>query len=194
MRIGYARVSTEEQNLSMQIDALEKFGCDKIFQEKMSTSKQRPQFNKLIKSLSAGDILVVWSIDRLGRDGDENGIVLKNLVKRGVNVMSLTENLQITPLSTPCDMFVYRVLSAHAELEKAQISQRTKEGLASAKEQGRLGGRPPGLTYEAKKKALKAFKMSSSGKGISEISRVLGISRNTVYKYIRFIKEEDFHE
>lgn len=189
MRLGYARVSTEDQNLQMQIDALKKVGCEKIIKEKMSTGKDRPLFKALLRKLKTGDDLIVWSIDRLGRDGDENGVVLKGLVKRGINVISLSENLHITPLSSPSELFVYRVLSAHAELEKAQISRRTKEGLVSARKRGRFAGRPAGLSIEAQEKARKAHELRQDKKSISEISRRLGISRNSVYKYLRYINE-----
>ena len=180
MHIGYARVSTGEQNLDMQIDALKQAGCEKIFTDEMSGAKsERPGLQEALAFVRDGDMLVVWRLDRLGRS-------LKDLVQRvgemkqqGIRFKSLQENIDT---SSPGGKFQFHVFSALAEFERDLIRERTMAGLRAARARGRLGGRPRQMTTEKIKMAASLMKDTSVS--VPEICQTLNVSRTTLYRYV----------
>lgn len=186
MVIGYARVSTYEQNLDMQIDALSKYGVDTLYTEKISGKRARPVLEKITKGLASGDKLVVWKLDRLGRKTVELMELQRELEENNIALISITEELDT---STAIGKFAFQMLCCVAEMERNVISERTSAGLATAKSKGRIGGRKKGLTEEAEKKAELAKKLYLSRKNdsptIKEICKLIGVARGTLYKYLR---------
>lgn len=185
MILGYARVSTQDQNLDMQIDALKKYGCERIFQEKITgTKKERPQLDELLKLLRAGDKLVIYKLDRISRSTKHLIELSERFESEGVQFVSIQDNIDT---SSPMGRFFFRVMASISELERDIISERTKAGLSSARARGRNGGRP-----KAKKENVKtALKMyNSKDYSISEIVKATGISQATLYRYINQEKGE----
>lgn len=188
MKYGYARVSTPDQCLNLQLDAFQKHGVDHIFKEQISgRNKYKPILDSLIAELKSGDQLIVWKLDRLGRKTSELIKLHETLEKRNISLISLTESLDT---STPIGKFAFHILCCMAEMERNITSERTIAGLASAKAQGRVGGRKPGLTDQAKEKAKLAATeyikyLQNEIETIDDICRVVGISRATLYKYLR---------
>lgn len=179
MIIGYARVSTQEQNLQMQLDALEKAGCIEIFEEKITGSKKdRPALNEMLKMLREGDRVIVYKLDRISRS-IKHLIELADLFnKKGVEFVSVMDNIDT---STPTGRFFFHVMAAMAELEREIIVERTKAGLVSARARGRKGGRP---TVDTKKVALAVKMYESKDYSISEIVKATGLSQASLYRYI----------
>lgn len=184
MKIGYARVSTRDQNLDLQIDALRKEGCEKIFEEKASGAKSdRPQLLQMMQQLRQGDVVIVWKLDRLGRS-------LKDLVQRvtemqekGAGFKSLHDHIDTT---TPQGKLTFHLFAALAEFERDIISERTRAGLASARARGRQGGRPKGLSQKAQDKARIAETLyKEQEQTVAEICEYLSISKPTLYRYLR---------
>ncbi len=139
MRIGYARVSTPDQRIALQRDALEQSGCDKIFEEVVSGAKTpRPVLDATLDYLRAGDTLVVWRLDRLGRSLGQLILLMNTLHERDIGFHSLVEAIDTT---TPMGQFYFQVTGAFAELERNLVRERTRAGLASARRRGRKGGR-----------------------------------------------------
>ncbi|MGH1365840.1 MAG: recombinase family protein [Calditrichia bacterium] len=191
MKIGYARVSTEDQNLDLQIEALNNFGCTRIFQEKVSgVAKQRKEFDSMIMHLREGDTVIVWKLDRLGRSVKQLIDLMEFWLKEGISFHSITDGLTIND-SAMSRMF-YTIIAAFAQLERDLISERTKAGLAEARKKGRIGGRPKGLSDEAKKKARAIFKLhSSDAMSVREIMKALDVkSTSTFYKYLKWSTNE----
>lgn len=188
MRYGYARVSTPDQCLDLQLDALRLYGVDHICEEKISgKNKFKPVLDALLAQLKSGDQLVVWKLDRLGRRTCELMSLQESLEKRNITLVSLTEHLDT---STPIGKFAFHILCCVAEMERNIISERTIAGLNSAKAQGRVGGRPVGLTENAKRIAKIASMeymsyLENKDRTIDDICRKVGISRATLYKYIK---------
>lgn len=184
MKIGYARVSTKEQNLDLQKDALEKEGCEKVFCEKISgKTSNRPQLQTMIGQLRKGDIVIVWKLDRLGRSLRD----LVNLVAKfemlGVGFKSLQDNIDTT---TPTGKLTFHLFAALAEFERDIISSRTKAGLEAARVRGKQGGRPKGLSKKAQDKARLAESLYTEKKrSVTEICEHLDISKPTLYRYLR---------
>ena len=179
MLIGYARVSTLEQNLDLQKDALKKAGCERIFEDKESGAKtERPGLMKALEALRPGDTLVVWKVDRLGRSLKHLVETVQSLGERGVGFKSLQESLDTT---TSGGKLVFHVFAALAEFERDIIRERTQAGLAAARARGRQGGRPKGRD-ERKRQAAIALSQDKS-RSVSEICRMLGISRTSFYRY-----------
>lgn len=145
MRIGYARVSTEEQFLDLQLTALRAADCGQIFSDHgiSGTKKDRPGLNQALAELRQGDTLVVWRLDRLGRSLSQLVILMNDLRSRSVNFASLNESIDT---NTPTGMFMFHMIAALAEFERALISERTKAGLAAARRRGSKLGRPRALT------------------------------------------------
>lgn len=188
MKYGYARVSRPNQNLDLQLDALTKHGVDHIFKEKISGKiKKKPILDSLINALKAGDQLVIWKIDRLGRKSKELIELQESLERREIALVSLTESVDT---STPTGKFAYQVICGVAELERNQISERTIAGLLAAKEKGHIGGRPTGLSEEARRKAKLAVSeylkyLQYKDTTIEDICVKVGVSRATLYKYLK---------
>ena len=148
MQIGYARVSTLDQNLDLQIDALNQAGCKKIFQEKITGIKlKREQLQNAIDYLRAGDVLVIWKLDRLGRSLKDLLLIVNELNQKEIGLKSLHENIDTT---TPTGKLIFHIFASLAEFEKDVIKERTNAGLKAARARGRVGGRPKKLTRNKK--------------------------------------------
>lgn len=183
MKIGYARVSTEEQSLDMQVSALREAGCERIYQEKASGRKiDRPELEKLLDFLRPGDVLVVWKLDRLGRTMKQLVDLLEDFDEREIVFVSLTESIDT---KTPMGRFLVAVLAAMAQMEADVTRERTMAGLAEARKQGRVGGRPKTKAEDAER----AVSAVEGGMTVSEACRLVGISRPTYYKYKRAMEE-----
>ncbi len=177
--VGYARVSMSDQNTQRQIDELKAFGVAEsdIFQDtKSGKTMNRPGWKNLWRDVREGDLLVVHALDRLGRDMLEVMAILDELDRRKVQVKILTFGLDTR---TPMGRFVLSILLSVAELERNMIVERTRHGLAKARERGRIGGRPERLS-EAK--VLEAIRREKAGEFLSDIAKEFGVGRNTLYK------------
>jgi DNA invertase Pin-like site-specific DNA recombinase len=185
MIFGYARVSTEEQNLDRQTDALKQYGIDELLTEKMTgTKRDRPELNKLLDKLRNGDTVVVESLSRLGRSTKDLLALIEQFDSRGVVFVSLKESIDI---STPTGKLLLTVLSALCQFERDLTVQRTNEGLKAARARGRKGGRPP-KDPKAIDKALKLY--DARAHSIAEICEICKLSQGTLYKAINERKWE----
>ena len=190
MLIGYARVSTEEQNLDRQIDALVKYGVDKrnIYQEKITgTKRDREQLNKMISELQEDDIVIVADLTRVSRSTKDLLEIVDRIKSKGAAIKSLKDTWLDTTSDNPYNSFLLTVMSGLSQLERDLISQRTKEGLASAKARGRNGGRPS----KRNKKADLVKMMLDNGMKIVDIVKQTGLSRSTVNRLIKDLGEQD---
>ncbi|MCC9167890.1 recombinase family protein [Pontibacter harenae] len=185
MKIGYARVSTQDQKLELQTDALSHYGCDQLYKEKKSgKSKDRPELEKMISQLRAGDTVVVWKLDRLGRSLRDLIDLVSEFQERGVDFVSLQDGIN-TATATATGRFTFNIFASLAEFEREIIRERTNAGLAAAKARGRRGGRPKGLSPAATEKARTAKVLFDAGnRSVGEIAKILGIGRATCYRYI----------
>lgn len=174
---GYARVFTEQQNLDRQIDMLEKYGVDRIFNEKMTgTKRNRPELEKLLERLTEGDTVVVESLPRLGRSTKDLIWLMETFNEKGVNLVSLKESIDTT---SSTGKLLFTLMSALAQFERDVLADRTKEGLAAARARGRKGGRPP-ADKDAVRKAVRLYKTGEYT--VSEIVEMTGVRRTTLYK------------
>jgi len=181
MKFGYARVSTNEQDLSLQLDALKEAGCEKTYQDKVSGVKaERPGLQEALAYLRKGDTLVVWRLDRLGRSLKHLIETVNNLEERGIGFQSLQESIDTT---TSSGRLVFHIFGALAEFERNLIRERTQAGLAAARARGRKGGRPKSL--DAKKTELLYELYDSKKHTVKEICEMIGISRPTLYSYLQ---------
>lgn len=180
MLVGYARVSTLDQNLTLQVDALKQAGCERIFQDKISGSKaERPGLQEVLEYVRKGDTLLVWRLDRLGRSLKHLIETVAQLEERGIGFRSLQEAIDTT---TSGGRLVFQIFGALAEFERNLIRERTQAGLAAARARGRKGGRPKALD---KTKTELAYKLYEEKKHtIKEICQILGISKPTLYAYL----------
>jgi DNA invertase Pin-like site-specific DNA recombinase len=179
MLIGYARVSTQDQNLDLQTEALRKAGCKKIFDEKVSGSHaERPGLTKVQEALRDGDTLVVWKLDRLGRSVKHLVDLVGELHKRGVQFKSLTDAIDT---GTASGRFFFHVMASLAEMERELTIERTQAGLKIARQLGRTGGRKRLMT-ESKIKSAK--KLLASGVPPRDVAANLGVSVPTLYRWI----------
>ncbi|RDB02789.1 recombinase family protein [Runella aurantiaca] len=184
MKIGYARVSTQDQNLEMQIDALTKVGCEQIFQEKASGIKSdRPQLQAMQQMLRQGDVIYIYKLDRLGRSLKHLLEITSDFSKRGIGLVSINDHIDTT---TAQGRLIFNIFASLAEFERDLIRERTKSGLEAARARGRKGGRRRGLSKEAEKTAMLAQTLYNERKlGVNEIAADLKISKMTLYKYLR---------
>lgn len=181
MQIGYARVSTSDQNLNLQKDALRTAGCERLFTDIVSgASVERPGLREALNECRPGDTLVVWKLDRLGRSLPHLVETVSGLAARGVGFHSLQEQIGTT---TSGGKLIFHIFASLAEFERDVIRERTKAGLAAARARGRTGGRPKGVDQKKKKASLALKK--EAGHSVREICEIVGISRNTYYKYTR---------
>jgi DNA invertase Pin-like site-specific DNA recombinase len=181
MLIGYARISTDDQNLDLQRDALKKAGCEQIFTDRVSGTKaNRPGLTEALSHLRSGDILVVWRLDRLGRSLRHLIDTITELQERGVGFKSLTENIDTT---TSGGRLVFNIFASLAEFEREIIRERTQAGLTAARARGKLGGRPKALS-ESKAEMARQLYLDRTH-SIAEICQTLGISRTTFYRYVK---------
>ena len=189
MRIGYARVSTQDQKLDLQIDALKKNGCHVVYREKASGKNlERPELKKIMDDITQGDAFVVFKLDRLGRSLRDLIDTVNKLHEKKVVFVSLTEQIDT---STPAGKLVFHVFGALAEFERELIRERTNAGLAAARARGKKGGKPKGLNKEQMSKARTAKLLyDQKAKTVAQIAKDLSISRATCYRYIEAANEE----
>lgn len=194
MKFGYARISTEEQNLDLQINALleENIPEENIFVDKVSgTREEREELNLLFQKLRKGDILFVWKMDRMARSLIHYTKIVNKLREKEILFKSLTEPFLDTTVSNPHGKFLLNIFASLAEFEKDLIKERTKAGLAAARKKGKILGHPRGLSEKAKEKAILAEEYHKEGKlRVDKILKKLDISRGTYYKYLRYRKVE----
>lgn len=189
MFIGYARVSTEEQNLDRQIDALTKYGVDKrnIYNEKITgTKKDREQLNKMLNELQPGDIVIIADLTRISRSTKDLLDIIEQIKQKGASIKSIKDTWLDTSSDNPYNSFLLTVMSGLSQLERDLISQRTKEGLTSAKARGRVGGRPNGRTNKTDLVGI----MIKENYKIKDIVDKTGLSRTTVYRVIKDIEDK----
>lgn len=176
MQIGYARVSTDEQNTALQIDALKNSGCEKIFEEKVSgKNKDRPELETCLKVLRSGDTLVVWRLDRLGRSLDHLVQIVNKLESENISFKSLNESIDT---SSAGGKLIFHIFAGLAEFERNLIKERTIAGLNAARARGRIGGRKPKLSIPDIKKANAMLLDPDMTK--SEVAKHFGVSRVTL--------------
>ncbi len=187
-KIGYARVSTDDQNLHLQRDALAAAGCEIIYEDKASgKNAARPELDNCLKALRPGDTLVVWRLDRLGRSLADLVSVVTHLVdERRIGFLSLQERIETNSAS---GKLVFHVFAALAEFERNLISERTKAGLEAARARGRLGGRKPKL----QKKDIREIRalLKDGSIPVSDVARRYGVSRTTIYNHVGVVSVQN---
>jgi DNA invertase Pin-like site-specific DNA recombinase len=181
MLLGYARVSTDDQTTSLQLDALRQAGCERTFSEHASgASSERPVLAEALSHTQSGDTFVVWRLDRLGRSLPHLIEIVQRLETEGVGLRSLTEGIDTT---TPNGRLIFHLFGALAQFERELIRERTIAGLAAARARGRKGGRPPKLSAEKLRVAQRLLKDPEST--VSEVARTLGVHRSTLHKALQ---------
>ena len=181
MLVGYARVSTHDQHLDLQNDALKRAGCDKIFvDETTGATKERAGLKHTLDLLRKDDTLIVWRLDRLGRSLKDLIELVGDLERKGVGFQSLQETIDTT---SPGGKLVFHVFAALAEFERNLIRERTQAGLAAARARGRKGGRPKSLDTERRQMAVNLYRQGNHS--VPEICRLVGVSKPTLYSYVR---------
>lgn len=179
MLIGYARVSTEDQNLYLQLDALQQAGCSPILFDKASGAKtDRPELQRALEMCHEGDTFVVWKLDRLGRSLQHLIQMVMNLNQKGVGFKTVCDGIDTT---TSSGKLVFHIFAALAEFERNLIRDRTLAGLQAARNRGRKGGRPTVMNND---KASIARKMISAGTSINETAKLIGVSTPTLWRYL----------
>lgn len=188
MKIGYARVSTGLQNLDLQEDQLNQYGCEKIFSDHISGSKsKRPGLDKAIEFARAGDTIVVWRLDRLGRNMEDLITLVNELNNRGVSFHSLEENITMDK-SSSTGQLLFHLFAAFAEFERNLILERSSAGRIAARARGRYGGRPEKLN----KQDLKLLKtLYDNGTPIKTIAEQWKVSRTTIYRYLNKLNNQE---
>lgn len=176
MIIGYARVSTSEQDTSVQMDALKDSGCERIYEENRSgKNRERPELTRCLDTLRSGDVLIVWRLDRLGRSLKDLVEIVSDLESKGVGFQSLNESIDTT---SPSGKLIFHVFAALSEFERSLIQERTKAGVAAARARGRKGGRPKKLSADQIRKARAMLSDPLMTK--AEVARHFGVSRVTL--------------
>lgn len=179
MLIGYARVSTKQQELALQLDALEKAGCEKVFTEKVSgVKKNRPEFLAALEFVREGDTLVVWKLDRLARSLKQLIETVEGLEKRQIGFQSLTEAIDTT---SPAGRLIFHIFASLAEFERSIIRERTRAGLEAARKRGRTGGRSKKLDPDDV--AVVKQLLTETSLTIKEIAKQMGVGSATIYRY-----------
>lgn len=186
MLIGYARVSTDDQKITLQKDALNQIGCEQLFEDQISGVKaKRPGLERALQYARKGDIIVVWRLDRLSRSLKDLIDMMTNLESRGIGLKSLQESIDT---STSSGKLIFHLFGALAEFERNLIRERTQAGLQAARARGRKGGRPKALTTNKQVLAIKLYEERDCS--VREICEVMGISKPTLYKYIKAAKSK----
>ena len=179
MLIGYARVSTQDQNISLQVEALTNAGCERVFDDKLSGSRaDRPGLAKALDMVREGDTLIVWKLDRLGRSVKNLVDLTVKLHEQGVQFKSLTEAIDT---GTPSGRFFFHVMASLAEMERELVIERTRAGLEAARQRGRRGGRKRTMTDS---KIESAKKLLANGVPPKEVAHNLGVSIPTLYRWL----------
>ncbi|AKS70073.1 DNA-invertase BinR [Staphylococcus schleiferi] len=188
MKIGYARVSTGLQNLNLQEDRLNAYGCEKIFSDHISGSKsKRPGLDKAIEFARSGDMIVVWRLDRLGRNMEDLITLVNELNERGVRFHSLEENITMDK-SSSTGQLLFHLFAAFAEFERNLILERSSAGRIAARARGRYGGRPEKLNQ----KDLNLLKtLYDNGTPIKTIAEQWQVSRTTIYRYLNKLEDKE---
>lgn len=180
MRIGYARVSSQEQDTQAQITALEQAGCQKIFQEKASGGRwDRPELHRLLDQLRADDVVVVWKLDRLSRSLKDLLVTLERIESIGADFQSLTESIDT---ATPAGRMMMQMVGSFAEFERAMLRERTRHGMNEARKAGRIGGRRPKLTRQQQEEIVSL--VVSGRKSSAEAARLFRVHPSTVGRLI----------
>jgi DNA invertase Pin-like site-specific DNA recombinase len=184
LKLGYARISTKDQNFDLQIDALQKSGCSKIYQEVVSGAKsERKELTAILEHCREGDTIVVWKLDRLGRSLRHLVELINFLSEKKVGLISLNDPIDTT---TAQGRLCFNIFSSLAEFEREMIRERTQAGLSAARSRGRKGGRPKGLSESAEATACAAETLYLEKKlGVQQIADKLNISKKTLYSYLR---------
>lgn len=186
MIIGYARVSTQDQNPELQVDALEKAGAEQVFQEKFTgTLRERPELSQCLRTLRKGDILIVWKLDRLARSLKDLVEIVQDLQDRGIGFKSLTESIDTTSSG---GRLVFHIFGALAEFERDLIRERTMAGLEAARARGRKGGRKPASSKTDTQKAAAMLLDPKITK--TEVAQHFGVSRTTLNASLRRIEQK----
>src|ERR1700680_135075 len=181
MLIGYARVSTNDQETATQVAALKAAGCERIYREKASGGRwDRPELHRLIDQLPKGDVLVVWKLDRLSRSLRDVLTIMERLGEAGAGFRSLTEAIDTT---TPAGRMMMQMVGASAEFERAMLKERTKAGLDAARKEGRIGGRGPQLKPQAQQEIVKLVKRGK--KTAADAARLFGVHPATVSRLLQ---------
>ncbi|MDU8491770.1 recombinase family protein [Pseudomonas syringae pv. actinidiae] len=179
LRIGYARVSTRDQNLDLQIDALKSAGCTRIYEEKVSgSSVPRPEQENMLKALRKGDTVVVWQLSRLGRSLSELIGLVNQFEEMGVAFEVLTEKYDTT---TASGKLIFNVFASLAAYERERLIERTRAGLKAARARGRVGGRKPKIGDKEKREI--AILLSDPNMTVTDVAARFGVSRTTIYKH-----------
>ena len=187
MIIGYARVSTLDQSLELQVEALEKFGCELIYKEKKSAVKERKQFNKMNKNARGGDTIVVWKLDRLGRSLRHLINQVNDYKERDIELVSIQDKIDTTSAT---GRLMFNMIAIFAEFERDLISDRTRAGLEAARKNGRKGGRPKGITNPSIQKAwaIKGYQ-DKNIYSENEIMKITKTPKTTYYRLTAYIDE-----
>lgn len=179
MQIGYARVSTDDQHLELQVDALEKAGCEQIFTDKISgTRANRPGLDDALSYIRKGDTLAVWKLDRLGRSVKGLVDLVADLEQRQIHFVSLTDGINT---KTTAGRFFFHVMASLAQMERELIAERTRAGLNAARKLGRVGGRKRQMTES---KIASARKLLEGGAAPKDVAHDLGVSVPTLYRWL----------
>lgn len=184
MHFAYARVSTEDQNLDLQLDALKAAGCEKIFKEKISGAKtDRPELRKLLEQVREGDTVTVWKLDRLGRSLKHLIETVNLLKEKGVEFRSLKESIDT---STATGNLIFNIFGSFAEFERGMLKERTNAGLQASRERGIVGGRKKGIDPEILAKGKSAVALyKAKTESVDKIAQQLGMSKPTLYKLLK---------
>ena len=185
MHIGYARVSTQDQNLTAQIAELEAAGCERIFQEKASgKSARRPELERMLEQLRPGDVVTVTKYDRLGRSLRDLLELVDRIKEAGAHFRSLAQQIDT---SSPSGTMAFHIFATFAQFERDLIAERTREGLAQARKEGRVGGRRPVLSAAQRAEVIE---MHDAGRSVASIAALFKVGRQTVYRTVQAAKRE----
>lgn len=185
MLIGYARVSTTDQDPTQQIDTLQRAGCQSVYSETASGAKwDRPELGRMLGYLRPGDVVIVWKLDRLSRSLKDLLTLIEKFDRLGVGFRSLTEAVDTT---TPAGKMMLQMIGVFAEFERSMIQERTRAGLIAARQQGRTGGRPAKLNTHQIREAVKLVK---GGKTAAEVARLFNVDRATIGRYVAATGDE----
>lgn len=181
MLIGYARVSTQDQDAAAQITALENAGCERIFQEKVSGGRwARPELHRLLGQLRKGDVVVVWKLDRLSRSLTDVLTLMEKIIQAKAGFRSLTESINTT---SPGGRMMMQIVGTFAEFERAMLRERTRSGLDAARKQGRIGGRRPKLKTHQQQEIVKLVK--SGKKTAADAARLFNVHPATISRILK---------
>ena len=188
MKIGYARISGNDHNIAMQVDALKQFGCKKIYKDTRGSFENRPELELMISHLKKNDVVIVWKLDRIAKSLYDLKNLITNFKDKGIHLVSIRENVDIDKKES---IRFYEIIETIAEFEREINSERINSGLETARKRGRKGGRPGGLSVEAVSKAKAAKKLYEDDNiTVEDIARRLNIGKTTLYRYLHYSDEK----